>query len=95
MFVLGAQKNCLGETVLLSTYNLCFGWNSIYQNRFFLCHPPATKGLFGHGEGCTLFGTDLVGVDHIWNWPRGARHFLYAYHMNQVSGLGPHLHEHK
>ena len=23
---LGAQKNCLTETVLLSTYNICFGW---------------------------------------------------------------------
>ena len=57
--------------------------------------PPATEGLFGRGEGCTLFGIDLVGVDHDWNWPRGARHFLCAYHMNQVSGLGPHLHEYK
>ena len=26
---------------------------------------------------------------------RGARHFLCAYHMNQVCGLGPHLHEYK
>ena len=24
--VLGAQKNCLIETVLLSTYNICLGW---------------------------------------------------------------------
>ena len=24
-FVLGAQKNCLIETVLLSTHNICFG----------------------------------------------------------------------
>ena len=24
--VLGAQKNCLNETVLLSTHNICFGW---------------------------------------------------------------------
>ena len=25
-YVLGAQKNCLIETVLLSTNNICFGW---------------------------------------------------------------------
>ena len=25
-YVLGAQKNRLIETVLLSTYNICFGW---------------------------------------------------------------------
>ena len=25
-YVLGAQKNCLIETVLLSTQNICFGW---------------------------------------------------------------------
>ena len=24
-YVFGAQKNCLIETVLLSTYNICFG----------------------------------------------------------------------
>ena len=24
--VLGAQKNCLMEMVLLSTHNICFGW---------------------------------------------------------------------
>ena len=26
MYVLGVQKNCLNETVLLSTHNICFGW---------------------------------------------------------------------
>ena len=25
-YVLGAQKNRLSETVLLSTHNICFGW---------------------------------------------------------------------
>ena len=25
-YVLGTQKNCLIETVLLSTHNICFGW---------------------------------------------------------------------
>ena len=25
-YVLGAQKNCLIETVLLSTHNICLGW---------------------------------------------------------------------
>ena len=25
VYVLGAQKNCLNETVLLSTHNICFG----------------------------------------------------------------------
>ena len=26
MCVLGAQKNCLVKMVLLSTHNICFGW---------------------------------------------------------------------
>ena len=25
-YVLGAQKNCLIETVILSAHNICFGW---------------------------------------------------------------------
>ena len=29
IFVLGAQKNRLIETVLLSTHNICFGWEII------------------------------------------------------------------
>ena len=37
-YVLGAQKNCLIETVLLSTHNICFGW-------FFVTHFFKTKGL--------------------------------------------------
>ena len=28
-YVLGAQKNRLNETVLLSTQNICFGWDMI------------------------------------------------------------------
>ena len=32
-FVLGAQKNCLIETVLLSTHNICFG-REIRKNIF-------------------------------------------------------------
>ena len=31
-FVLGAQKNCLIETVLLSTHNICFGLEIIELN---------------------------------------------------------------
>ena len=27
-FVLGSQKNCLIDTVLLSTHNICFGWET-------------------------------------------------------------------
>ena len=32
MGVLGAQKNRLIETVLLSTDNICFGWRIIFSN---------------------------------------------------------------
>ena len=47
------------------------------------------KGVFrgAEGEG-VLF---LVRISSA----RGARHFLCAYHMEQVCGLGPHLHEYK
>ena len=34
-FVVGAQKNRLIETVLLSTHNICFGWK-IKKNIFLL-----------------------------------------------------------
>ena len=35
----------------------------------------------------------MGGIGH--EWSRGARHFLCAYHMNQVCGLGPYLHGYK
>ena len=34
MFVLEAQKNSLIETVLLSTHNICFGFNRNKKNSF-------------------------------------------------------------
>ena len=50
---------------------------------------PLLKGVFrgAEGEG-VLF---LVRTSSA----RGARHFLCAYHMEQVCGFGPHLHEYK
>ena len=35
-YVLGAQKNHIIETVLLSTHNICFGWE--IRKLFFLVH---------------------------------------------------------
>ena len=34
-YVLGAQKNRLIETVLLSTHNICFGWEARKLKGFF------------------------------------------------------------
>ena len=41
-YVLGAPENRLIETVLLSTHNICFGWE-IRRKKF--CYSPLTKGL--------------------------------------------------
>ena len=57
------------------------------------------KGVFIGGGGWVLFLVRIPsafvmgGIGH--EWSRGARHFLCAYHMKQVCGLGPHLHEYK
>ena len=40
-YVLGAQKTCLIETILLSTYNICFCW----ELRFFSTNTLLSKGL--------------------------------------------------
>ena len=61
---------------------------------------PLLKGVFSGAEGEGVFflvriPSTLVmgGIGH--EQSRGARHFLCANHMNQVCGLGPHLHEYK
>ena len=41
-YVLGAQKNRLIERDLLSTHNLCFGWEI---RKLFSCFTRLTKGL--------------------------------------------------
>ena len=56
------------------------------------------KGVFSGGEGVlslVRIPSALVmgGICH--EKSRGARRFLCAYHMKQVCGLGPHLHEYK
>ena len=43
IYVLGAQKNRLIETVLLSTHNICFGWG--IRKSFVRC-TLLTKGLY-------------------------------------------------
>ena len=61
---------------------------------------PLRKGVFSGAEGGgVLFLVRIpsalvmggIGLEQ----SRGARHFLCAYHMNQVCGLGPRLHEYK
>ena len=61
---------------------------------------PLLKGVFIGAEGervlfLVRIPSALVmgGIGH--ELSRGARHFLCAYHMKQVCGLGPHLHEYK
>ena len=41
-YLLGAQKNRLIETVLLSTHNICFGWEI---RKLFFWYALLTKGL--------------------------------------------------
>ena len=41
-YVLGAQKNRVIETVLLSTHNICFGWEI---RKLFSWYALLTKGL--------------------------------------------------
>ena len=62
---------------------------------------PLLKGVFSGAEWegvlfLVLIPSALVmgGIGHELS-SRGARHFLCAYHMNQVCGLGPYLHEYK
>ena len=61
---------------------------------------PLPKGVFSGAEGegvlfLVRIPSALVmgGIGH--EESRGARHFLCAYHMDQVCGLSPHLHEYK
>ena len=61
---------------------------------------PQPKGVFSGSEGggvlfLVRFPSALAkdGISH--ELYRGARHLLCAYHMNQVCGLDPHLHEYK
>ena len=61
---------------------------------------PLLKGVFSGAEGegvlslvRILSALVIGGIGH--EWSRGARHFLCAYHMKHVCGLGPHLHEYK
>ena len=43
-YVLGSQKNCLIETVLLSTNNICFGWE-IIRKLMFCIHALLTNSI--------------------------------------------------
>ena len=61
---------------------------------------PQPKGVFrgAEGEGVLFLvrissALAMDGISH--EWSGGAKHLLCAYHMNQVCGLGPHLHEYK
>ena len=63
---------------------------------------PLLKGVHvfsgAEGEGVLFLvripsALVIGGIGH--EKSRGARHFLYAHHMNQVCGLGPYLHEYK
>ena len=61
---------------------------------------PLLKGVFIGAEGervlfLVRIPSVLVmgGIGH--ELSRGARHFRCAYHMKQVCGLGPHVHEYK
>ena len=47
IYVLGAQKNRLIETVLLSTHNIYFGWEIRKLNFHYTL---LTKGMWQHGE---------------------------------------------
>ena len=50
MFVLGAQKNCFTETVLLSTNNICFGWEIGILFLVYTCHTATLFEITCHGN---------------------------------------------
>ena len=61
---------------------------------------PLLKGVLGGAEGEGVLSLVRIpsalvmgGIGH--EKSSEARHFLCAYHMKQVCGLGPHLHEYK
>ena len=91
----------LKRTVSLSTYNLLMLWLDphLYEKCSFYASPfPLLNGVSSDAEGegvlfLVRIPSALVmgGIGH--EKSRGARHFLCAYHLNRVCGLGPHLHE--
>ena len=95
----------LKRTVSLSTYNLPKLWLDphLYEKSFFFFMPtpfPHLKGVFSGAEGEGVLSLVRIssafvmgGIGH--EQSRGARDFLCAYHMKQVCGLGPYLHEYK
>ena len=92
----------LKRTVSLSTYNLPMLWLDphLYEKGSFYAHTlPATEGGIQWRGGGVLslvwIPSALVmdGIGH--KKSRGARHFLCAYHVKRVCGLGPNLHEYK
>ena len=48
---MGAQKNRLNETVLLSTHNICFDWE---MRKIFFCYALLTKVLETYNKLCAL-----------------------------------------
>ena len=59
-YVLGAQKNSLIEMVLLSTYNICFGWE--IRKLFLVTHLVWLYFLWGHKLEFNKHGY------HVWVW---------------------------
>ena len=59
---------------------------------------PQPKGVFSGTEGVLFLvripsALAMDGISH--KKSRGARNLLCAYHVNQICGLDPHLHEYK
>ena len=95
MYVLGAQKNRLNETVLLSTHNICFGWE--IKNSFpkearncqkFLTLVACQKEQSDQSLPCLHF---CISDKHFENSMAPENHILFEYKNRKVFELFEHL----
>ena len=69
-YVLGAQKNCLIETVLLSTHNICSGWE--IRKSIFNCTVTITGGWWNfHIYFCLFVLLLYVPSQQLWSLQDG------------------------
>ena len=101
-YVLGAQKNRLIKTVLLSTQNICFGWEI---RKLFFCYTLLSKGLlfsclfsadwfiYGESQGRNYVGSIGQTSKNItclsWNDPRVLKYSYQAQHFPDGQIPGP------
>ena len=64
-YVLGAQKNRLIETVLLSTHNICFGWEIRKLIFVTIIWRPDIEVKKGYGHGVVIRLNTVTGIKEL------------------------------